>query len=84
MKPTFDNILVHEVAKENTTSSGIILSGDIESGSKPGFVVAVGSDVKNDLLNKQVYLKWGQGMAVTHEGKQAVLISEENVMAIID
>jgi len=81
--PTNDNILVKEVAKENKTESGLILSTDVETGSKPGMVVAVGPKADPKLLNNQVFLQWGKGMAVTDEGKQAILISAEHVMGIV-
>jgi len=80
--PTNDNILVKEVAKENKTASGLILTDDLETGSKPGMVVAVGPDADQTLLNNKVYLQWGKGMAVTDAGQQAVLISVEHVMGI--
>ena len=81
--PTNNHILVHEVAKEETTSGGIILGGvDIDTGSKPGYVVAVGPDCDQKLLNQTVYLQWGKGMAVTNEGKMGVLISDEHIMGI--
>ena len=81
--PTKDNILVHEVAKEQKTEGGLILTTDLETGSKAGLVVAVGPDADQTLLNHKIYLQWGKGMAVTNDGKQGVLISSEHVMGII-
>ena len=81
--PTRNNILVHEIAKEETTAGGIILGGaELETGSKAGFISAIGPDCDNRLLNQTVYLQWGKGMAVTIDGKMGVLISEEYIMGI--
>ena len=80
--PTKNHILVHEVAQETTTASGLILSGDVETGSKAGYVAAVGPDCDEKLLNQTIYLQWGKGMAVTDDGKMGVLISDEHVMGI--
>ena len=80
--PTNNHILVQEVAKEETTSSGLILSADIETGSKAGYVAAVGPKCDQTLLNQTIYLQWGKGMAVTDDGKMGVLISDEHVMGI--
>lgn len=81
--PTKNNILVHEIAKEQKSQGGLILTADLETGSKAGLVVAVGPDGDRKLLNQKVYLQWGKGMAVTNDGKQGVLISSEHVMGII-
>lgn len=81
--PTKNHILVHEVAEDKTTAGGLILTASAETGSKPGKVVAVGPDCDQKLLNNKVYLQWGKGMAVTNDGKQAVLISDEHVMGIV-
>jgi len=81
--PTKNHILVHEVAEEKTTSGGLILTASTETGSKPGMVVAIGPDCDEKLLNQRIYLQWGKGMAVTNDGKQGVLISDEHVMGIV-
>ena len=48
MKPLKNYVLVADAGEDTkTTAGGIILQTDIDTGSKPGFVVAVGPDVQN-------------------------------------
>ena len=84
MKPTYDNVFVTDVAKETVTASGIVLTGDVETGSKPGLVVAVGPDCNPDLQpGMEVYLKWNEATPVTYQGKQGALVSQTNILAVL-
>jgi len=84
MYPTNDNCLVYEVAQETQTAGGLILTGSIETGSKPGMIAAVGPEVDGNFLNQKCFVNWGKGMPVTVEGKMAVLVKVEYVLALID
>jgi co-chaperonin GroES (HSP10) len=83
MKPLNDKILVAEVAKEDTTASGLILAGaDLETGAKPAIVVAVGPDVTAVEEGQKIAIRWNEALAVSVEGQQRALIKEEHVWGI--
>jgi len=83
MKPTQDNVFVTEVEAEKTTKSGIILTGSTETGVKPALVLAVGPEVTEFEAGSKVYLRWGEGLPVTHDGTKGVIISQKNIVAVI-
>lgn len=82
MQPLKDYILLAQAEVETTTSSGIVLAGSTDTGSKPGQVLEVGPDVKNVKVGDKVAVKWGDALAITYKGSQAALISEESVYGI--
>lgn len=83
MKPLKNYILVVDAGVEKkTTESGIILTETIETGSKPGFVIAIGPDVVDINKTDSVALDWGKGMPITVKGEKAILISEDFVYGI--
>jgi co-chaperonin GroES (HSP10) len=85
MKPLNNKILVAETVKEQTTSSGIVIAGaDLETGSRPAVVVAVGPDVTSIKAGDKVAIKWSEALAVTINGEQRALVEEENIWGIFD
>lgn len=83
MKPTYDNVFVTEVAKETTTAGGIILTGDVDKSIKPAKILAIGPDVHDVRVGDKVYLKWGEGLPVTHEGTKGVIIPQKHIVAVL-
>ena len=83
MKPTQDNVFVTEVEEEKVTATGIILTGSAETGVKPALVLAVGPEVSEVEAGNKVYLRWGEGLPVTHQGTKGVIISQKNIVAVI-
>lgn len=83
MKPTQDNVFVTEVAREATTKSGIILTGSAETGVKPGQVLAIGPDVNDIKVGDKIYLRWGDGLPVTHEGTKGIITSQKSILAVL-
>ena len=81
MKPTYNNLFVQQMKKESTTSGGIILTTDVETGNKPAVVVAVGPEAEGVKPGMRCYIKWGDAIPVTHDGVQGAFISEKNVLA---
>lgn len=93
VKPLYDYLLIEPKATETTTSSGIIIP-DTANKEKPqeGTVIAAGAGRMDD--GKQVALtvkvgqtvlfkKWG-GTEIKLEGKEYLLIKEEDILAIIE
>ena len=83
IKPTGSNVFVTAQEKEATTASGIILTGETETGSKPGLVRAIGNRVENMGPGDLVYLRWDKAMAITFEGAKGALINQEDILAVV-
>lgn len=82
MKPTYDNVFITEVQKEKTTSSGIILTQDLEGGNKPAVIVAVGPECDSQ-PGLKCFVKWADVVPVTHDGVAGGIISEKEILAYI-
>ena len=84
MKMIGTNVLVTETEKEATTAGGIILSGDVSKGSKPGLVLAFSDEAKG-ILNKgdRVFLDWNKALPVDVEGKAGAIIDLEHIRAVL-
>ena len=92
IKPLFDYVLVEPVEKETTTASGIVIPDTAKEKPQEGKIVAVGTGKLNDsgknialavkVGDIVMYKKWG-GTEVKVEGKEMLLIKEEDILAII-
>jgi co-chaperonin GroES (HSP10) len=83
LRPTSANLFVTEAEVKTTTSTGIILTGGIDTGLKPAVVVATGPDALSEIGSK-CYVNWKDAQPVTYDGVQGAIISEESVLAYID
>jgi co-chaperonin GroES (HSP10) len=83
MNPTKRNVLVVDAGEDTkTTAGGIILQTTVETGSKPGFVLAVGPQVECVKPKDRVALDWGKGMPITVKGEKAILINEDFILGV--
>lgn len=82
MKPLRNNVLLAEAEVQTTSAGGIVLTGSVETGAKPGKVLAVGPDTANVQVGDTVYLQWPKALAVSYNGGAAALVSEEFIEAI--
>lgn len=83
MKPTKRNILVVDAGEDTkTTAGGIILQTNVETGSKPGFVLAVGPDEYSIKPKDKVALDWSKGMPVTVKGEKALLVNSDFIYGV--
>lgn len=83
MNPTKRNVLVVDAGEDTkTTAGGIILQTTVETGSKPGFVLAVGPQVDHIKPKDKVALDWGKGMPITVKGEKALLINEDFILGV--
>ena len=94
LKPLHNNVVIEPTEAEKKTASGIILSGDAaQSKHAEGVVVAVGPGKwvdDDDLLpmsvavgDRVVYGGYSQTM-IEHEGKDLVILTEDNILAVIE
>lgn len=84
MKPLRNNVLLIQKAAPQKTESGLILTGSAEKGIKQGVVVAAGDEVKYVEVGNYVVPDWAKGKPTTYNGQQAAVISEDDILAIID
>lgn len=95
IKPLFDYLLIEPVEQETQTSSGIIIP-DTATKEKPqkGTVVAAGPGRKNskgELVKTEIkkgdvvmYKKWGSSEELKIDGKEYVMVKEEDLIAIYE
>jgi co-chaperonin GroES (HSP10) len=84
MKPLKNFVCVTQPAAEQTTESGILLTGaGIQSGSKPARVEAIGPDVIDVKVGDTIAIKWDEALPITlKNGDYAALISEDSIYGI--
>ena len=93
IKPLEDKILVEALEAETTTASGLVIPDTAKEKPQEGSVVAVGPgrfdedgdripmDVKEG--DKVIYSKYG-GTEIKYEGKEYLILSARDVLAVID
>ena len=84
VKPLKDKLLIAEGKKDTTTESGIILDGRGLGNTTPGIIIAVGPDVQEVKEGDTVYLDWSKSKPVTVNGTQRVIISECEIIAVLE
>jgi chaperonin GroES len=93
VKPLSDYLLVEPLAKETTLPSGIVIPDTVKEKPQEGKVVSVGPgrrDEDGDRIPMEIkvgdvvmYKKWG-GTEMKIEGKDVLLIKEEDILAIVE
>ena len=83
MRPLRNNVVIAQREKQKTTESGIILTEAVETGVGDGVVVAVGPEVQYVEVGQSVIPDWSKGRSVTIGDIQSVVISEEDILAIL-
>lgn len=82
IKPLFDYVLIEPLEQEMVTKSGIVLPETVKERPQRGRVIEVGTDVSLKAGDVVYYKKWG-GHEVKLDGKDMLLIAEDDVLAII-
>lgn len=92
LKPLGDRVIIEPAEAEKVTKSGIVLPGTAKEKPQQGTVVAVGPGkvtedgktvavgVKEDEV--VLYAKYG-GTDVNFEGKDYVILSERDILAVV-
>lgn len=84
IRPLHDKVLIAEGKKDTATESGIILDSKGTGDATPGIVLAVGPEVVEVKVGDTVYLEWHKSKPVTIEGVQRVMISEKDIIAVVE
>ncbi len=87
IKPLADRVLVEPAAAETKTSSGIIIPDTAKEKPQKGNIVAVGPGTKDNPVTVKVgdvvlYGKYS-GTELNHEGKDYLIMKENDILAII-
>lgn len=94
LKPLHHHVVLEVVEVEKTTASGIILSGE---SAKPkhseGIIIAVGEGkvlengarlpLSVEVGQRVIYNGFG-GTKVSHQGKDLVIVAEDDILAIVE
>ena len=93
IKPLFDYLLVEPMQKDTTLPSGIVIPDTAKEKPLEGRVVSVGSGKRDDSGNRipmeikardvVMFKKWG-GTDIKLDGKDMLLIKEEDILAIVE
>ncbi len=93
IKPLGDYLLIEPLQKETTLPSGIVIPDTVKEKPQEGKVIAKGNGKKDkegkvnpidiDLNSIVMYKKWG-GTEVKLDGKEYLLVKEEDVLAVIE
>jgi chaperonin GroES len=91
IQPLFDYVLIEPTEKETTLPSGIVIPDSAKEKPQEGKVIAVGPGKTDDgkvipmtvkVGDVVMYKKWG-GTEVKVDGKDHLLVREEDLLAII-
>lgn len=93
IRPLSDNLLVEPLEKETTLPSGIVIPDTVKEKPQEGKVLAVGPGRRDDSGNRVpmdvkvgdvvMFKKWG-GTDIKADGKEMLLVKEEDILAIIE
>ena len=84
MKVLHNNVLVTQAEIEQTTSGGIILSGDVTSGNKMAVVIATGDAITDIPPKSKVYLDWSKALPVEIDGLKCAVIDYQFIKLKVD
>ena len=92
IKPLGDRVLIKNLEAEETTKGGIVLPGSAKEKPQMAEVLAVGpggsvdgKEIKMELTvgQKVIYSKYA-GTEVKFEGKEYILIRQNDILAIVE
>lgn len=93
IKPLGDRVVIEALAKEEVTKSGIVLPDTVKEKPQEGKIVAVGSGKTLDngqkvalevkVGDKIIFSKYA-GTEVKIDGKEYLIISERDILAVIE
>jgi chaperonin GroES len=92
IKPLLDNILIEPSERERRTASGILIPDNAKEKPQEGKIIAVGPGKFTEsgqmikpavkVGDTVIYKKWG-GNEIKIEGKDYLIVKEEDVLAIL-
>lgn len=92
LKPLLDRVVIKSVAAEETTKSGIILTGSAKEKPQMSEVIAVGPGGMVDGKEVTMYVKPGDkviyskyaGTEVKLDGEEYTIVRQSDILAIVE
>ena len=92
LKPLLDRVVIKSVAAEETTKSGIILTGSAKEKPQMSEVIAVGPGGMVDGKEVTMYVKTGDkviyskyaGTEVKLDDKEYIVVRQNDILAIVE
>jgi chaperonin GroES len=92
IKPLADRVVIKDVESEETTKSGIILTGAAKEKPQMAEVIAVGPGGNVDGKEITMYVKAGQkvvyskysGTEIKLDGKEVRIVRQSDILAVIE
>lgn len=84
LKPLGDRVVVEPIEQDSMTAGGIVLPDTAKEKPQQGTVLAIGPDVEGELAegNRVMYAKYA-GTEVKMDGKEVIILKEEDILAIV-
>lgn len=88
MRPINDRVVIEPAPAEETSKGGIILPDNVKEKPQRGVVVAVGPGKDDKKMTVQVgdtvmYGKYA-GQEISHDGKDLIIMREDDILVILD
>ncbi len=83
-KPLRKNVLLAEQREQYKSDAGIIVESASVANSKVGVVLAVGPDVTEVVVGSKVLVEWNKAKVVVVDGAQRVVVSEDDLVAVLE
>lgn len=92
LKPLLDRVVIRSVAAEETTKSGIILTGSAKEKPQMSEVIAVGPGGMVDGKEVTMYVKPGDkviyskyaGTEVKLDGEEYTIVRQSDILAVVE
>ena len=88
LQPLADRVVIKMVEAEETTKSGIILTGSAKEKPQVAEVIAVGPGVKDNKMQvkvgDRVITSKFSGTEVKIEGNEYIIVKENDILAIVE
>lgn len=92
LKPLLDRVVVKMIEGEETTKSGIILSGNSKEKPQIAEVLEVGPGGEIEGKEIKMYIKKGDkvilnkysGTEIKYEGEELIIVKQSDILAIVE
>ena len=93
LKPLSNRVIVEAAAKEEVTAGGLVLTSASKEKSQTGVVIATGAGLVTDSgslipmtvkVGDQVLFEKYAGSEVKFEGKEYLILAEQDIIAIVE
>ena len=84
LKPLGDRVVIEPIEQDSMTAGGIVLPDTAKEKPQQGTVLATGPDVEAELAegDRVMYAKYA-GTEVKMDGKEVIILSEDDILAIV-